>query len=186
MYNYILKDIEVKTVTTTQESVRASLQSLQAMVKKFQKLSLKRSSDTLEVKRVRIALFEDFMKVYESAVRYIKNENDLFEMRFYLDTLKERLISALKRSKTGNDKIISSDGCVCRGYKCAMPRCSKTCNRACTAEPQLTRFMCDKLIDSLNNSVPIELICNGKANCPNGEDEKGCQIGNVAENFPIL
>lgn len=178
MYDYVLKEIELKTASITFEALRFRLQSLHAMVTKLHKLTMKRPPDFVEIKRVRQACFEELSRIYGSTLTQINlNRDELFNIRYFLVTLNERLISALKRSSTGNDKIISSNGCVCRANQCALPRCSKSCTRACSAEPKLMRFFCNKLSNQLNDSIPLELVCNNKVNCPNGEDEEDCNKG---------
>lgn len=150
------------------------LLTLRDTIKLLQKLSTKRNIEIMNIKIVREQIFTRMIDIYEKYLHkgYEKSLNDIYN---FLISLNEQLVGAMKRSSTGNERIISSAGCYCTGTRCGVPNCSKLCLRACSVEPVLTRYNCGNV--KLNYSVPIESLCDGKSSCPNGEDESGCEKG---------
>lgn len=111
-------------------------------------------------------------------VEYLDHNRDLEKSEpiyKFLLYISEKLIGALKRSQMGNEKVISDDECFCRGSKCTAQRCPKKCATICSVTPALTSYGCG----ISNFSVTIDTICNGKEDCPNGEDEMDCKKGEL-------
>lgn len=146
--------------------------ALYDLVRQLQKYTIKINTDTHTIKLLRDESFNLLASIYEDLMQTAGLE-ELDYLYLILLTINEKLVTALKSSHTGNENIISPEGCYCRDGLCALHRCTKNCIQACLAEPILTRFPCN----TNNISVPIETICNGKNNCPNGEDEKDCIKG---------
>lgn len=117
-----------------------------------------------------------FIILSSTYVEFLDHSRDLVKSEpvyKFLIYISEKIISALKKSQMGNEKVISDDECYCRGTKCFIQWCSKKCTTICSATPALTTYACG----SSNASVTIDTICNGKENCPTGEDEMNCKTG---------
>ncbi|KAG6444995.1 hypothetical protein O3G_MSEX003701 [Manduca sexta] len=171
MYNNVLKLISAKTRIQEYHFVLPDLLILYNEVKLIQKLSVQREVEIINIKIAREKCFSTINLIYGAFLNLndVEKLNNGYE---FLSSVSENLINAMKRSRTGNDRIISSDRCLCTGSRCAMIRCSKRCTRACSVEPQLTRYHCGN--SKLNEIVPINAVCNGKSNCPNEVDEENC------------
>ncbi|XP_059058500.1 uncharacterized protein LOC131851958 [Achroia grisella] len=174
IYNTILKIIATKAVSEKYAAVRNSLLSLHASTEKLQKLTVKLKPDILSIKAARESSFEILTSIYIDIVnKTAVHSQDIDEAHEFLMSLNEKLITALKRSNTGNERILATNGCFCKNGRCALPECSKKCSRACSAEPKLTRYYCKE--ESKNSFVPIDSICDGRNHCPNGDDETHCK-----------
>lgn len=152
---------------------RTKFVALHNLVRQLQKQTIRTSTDIHTIKSLRDDAFKMLITIFDDILDtvYLDNVEDQY---LTLLAINEKLVTALKRSHTGNDNIISSEGCYCRDGQCAVRRCNKHCIQSCLAEPLLTKFACN---DDKNHTTPIESVCNGKINCPNEEDEKGCAKG---------
>jgi hypothetical protein len=176
IYDKILKVIKSQsTIKELAMSVKNKLSGLYNAVNNLQKTVSKRQSDTSTIKSVRDNCFSQLASLYEDIIRTSPTANELQDAQSFLLAFNEKLISALKLSRTGNDKIISRSGCVCREARCILPLCSKGCQKACSAKPKLTKYWCKAA--EKDTSIPIERICNGKPDCPFEDDESQCLKG---------
>lgn len=174
-YNKLLDLLTEKSKSYEYQHSRNKVLAVHSLVRQLQKQTVKTNYDSHIIKSLRdecflqlVSIFDDFMQT--------ASLDELDEHYLTLLSINEKLIHALKLSRTGNEKLISPEGCYCRDGLCALRRCSKNCIHACQAEPLLTRYTCNA---TNNISVPIDAICNGKNNCPNGEDEKDCVKGKI-------
>lgn len=175
-YNVVLDMIKTKTKIVNLKRLRTLLINFETMVQKLQNSTTKRKPDVVEVKVLRDRCFKELVEIYDQTRQHQVSIAFMNDMYVFLMSVNEKLVNAMKRSHFGNDKIISPDGCFCRDNKCALLKCSKACIRACPAEPRLTRYFCSGS-SSMNLSIPIEAICNGKNDCPNKDDEEDCSKG---------
>lgn len=98
---------------------------------------------------------------------------DVNETYEFLLTINRKLVDCLKFSNLGSSKL-RSNSCRCRKGKCISPICSTKCMKSCSAEHKLTKYSCK---GNTTLSVPLENICNGNKDCPNGDDEIKCKKG---------
>lgn len=183
MYSLILDMISTKIKSTNFDQVRNKLINLQKQIEKLQMLTTKRKVNPLEVKILRDICFSEMKAIYEQSRFYALSMDFIYDIYSFLLSVNVKLVSALMHSHTGNVRIIDPDGCFCRDSKCVLPVCSKTCNNTCLAEPKLTRYFCGGH-KAINQSKPIEAICDGKDDCPDKDDEMDCSEG--ADNICLL
>ncbi|XP_048004239.1 uncharacterized protein LOC125240363 isoform X2 [Leguminivora glycinivorella] len=69
--------------------------------------------------------------------------------------------------------------CVCSGQSCLLNNCTSACNNTCWQRYSLWQWGC-KAVDG-SRSVPLDRVCDGKVDCLNESDEKGCT--SVADKF---
>ncbi|CAH0674112.1 unnamed protein product [Spodoptera exigua] len=168
-FNDVLDILSGKSKSYEYKRSHKKVLELHSTVRQLQKQTLKTNYDSHIIKDLRDEGFLQLVSIFDDLIQ-TSTLDELDEEYLTLLSINEKLVVALKLSHTGNEKIISPEGCYCRDGLCALRRCSKSCIHSCLAEPLLTRYSC-----SLSNvSVPIDTICNGKTNCPNGEDEKDC------------
>lgn len=146
---------------------------MHGLVYKLQKQTIRTNTDSHAIKSLRDEAFNLLVSIYDDLLQ-TANLDELDDHYLRLLKINENLITALKSSHTGNENLISPEGCFCRDGLCALRRCTKHCIQACVAEPWLTKFACN---DAKNLTIPIELICNGINNCPKEDDEKDCSKG---------
>ncbi|XP_053605309.1 uncharacterized protein LOC128672286 [Plodia interpunctella] len=173
IYDEILTDLSMKSQASDMKHVRNNFLSLRASVAYLQKVTTSPKPKPDHVRTVRDLCFSALVATYNKVLSK-GNFQYLDDIHHYLLTLNEKLISALKRSHTGNEKIVTLEGCFCNKNRCVMARCPKKCERACSVEPQFIRFSCDGTSTS-SVFVPSNAVCNGKDNCPKGEDEEDCK-----------
>ncbi|KAL4716268.1 hypothetical protein ACJJTC_014748 [Scirpophaga incertulas] len=174
MYDKVLKMLITKTISKEYSSVHQKLLALYHKVERLQKITQSIKVDVASVKSFRDDSFFLLVLLYEDL---LKNSapTDLDEIQIFLMSINENLTGALKRSHTGNVKILSRAGCICRESRCISYKCSESCHRACGIRPMLARYWCK---GSLNNiSIPIEWICNKMVDCPYQDDEAQCIRG---------
>lgn len=176
MFSFILDMITTKKKSANFESVRNKLINLQILVEELQNLTFKRKPDVLKIKTLRDECFSLMTAIYDQTRYHAESMAVMHDTYTFLMSVNEKLVNALKRSHIGNDRIIAPDGCFCRDNKCALPLCSNVCLRACAAEPKLTRYFCGGSM-IMNQSIPIEAICNGKNDCSDKDDEEDCSEG---------
>ncbi|CAH1635806.1 unnamed protein product [Spodoptera littoralis] len=168
-YNILLELLTEKSKSYEYQRSRNKVLAVHSLVRQLQKQTVKTNYDSHIIKSLRDECFLQLVSIYDDFMQ-TASLDELDEHYLTLLSINEKLIQALKLSHTGNEKIISPEGCYCRDGLCALRRCSKNCIHACLAEPLLTRYSCNVT----NMTIPVDAICNGKDNCPNGEDEKDC------------
>ncbi|CAH2040752.1 unnamed protein product, partial [Iphiclides podalirius] len=168
----VTKVLEMKMASKENEPVRNELLRLYKSIIFLQHLISASNPNTKYIKIVRDRSFTLLSLIYGNYMRHTYNSNDAEQMYRFLYAVNKILVEALKRSYTGNTKLISSNDCICRKDKCIKLKCSPNCVRACSVESKLTRYYCKESPD--NSSVAIGALCNGKKNCPNGDDEINC------------
>lgn len=158
------------------ETVRNRLISLQSAVRQLQKHSKGLNNKNMIFKMERDNIFSMLTDIYLDLLEEY-NDMDRAEDAFQLLTsLNEKLVHALKRSYTGNGILPKlAEVCTCQDKKCTQSNCSRECVRLCFVRDLLTTYPCSN--SSGNHSVHIDIMCNGKAQCPKGEDEENCQNG---------
>ncbi|XP_047025689.1 uncharacterized protein LOC124634265 [Helicoverpa zea] len=169
-YSTLLDLLTLKSKSYEFVKSRNKLVAMHALVRQLQKHTIKTNVNREVVKTLRDEAFTMLVSIYDDVLE-AGNLGGLEDYYIILMSISELLVDALKRSNTGNEILIPADGCYCRDGLCALRRCSKNCVQACLAEPSLTQYPCGYK----NISVPIDAICNGKENCPNGRDEKDCK-----------
>lgn len=172
----MLKAITTKSSSKEYSSVKNELVSLANSIVQLQKVATKPKTNVHEVKHARDKCYTYLTSIYENIVSKAYDVEELDDAHFFLLNVNERLMSALKQSHTGNDWIISPDGCYCRRGQCAVRSCTPSCKRACAISPKFTRYWCKGTIHN-NISVPIEAICDDRPNCPLEDDEAQCSSG---------
>lgn len=171
-YSQLLDLLTTKSKSYEFIKCRNKLVELAGLVRQLQKETMRTNTDSHTIKLLRDEAFDLLVSIYEDLSQTMKLE-ELDDAYLLLLSINEKLITALKGSHAGNENLISPASCYCRGGLCALRRCNRNCVQACLAEPVLTRYACNVQ----NVTVPVENICNGKNNCPNGEDEKNCKKG---------
>lgn len=161
--------------TKKRESSHKKFLLLSDSIAKLQKLTTEPVAKEM-IKEQRDKCFSMLGTLYSDTVTQSDISNDFEETYLFLLSINQNLVSALKRSHTGNRKILGY-GCHCRNGTCAMSFCTKTCTKACAVESRLTRYNCF----GTNQSVAIDKICNGVEDCSDGYDEVNCGTGNVRE-----
>uniref|UniRef100_A0A2A4JSP3 Uncharacterized protein n=1 Tax=Heliothis virescens TaxID=7102 RepID=A0A2A4JSP3_HELVI len=169
-YSTLLDLLTTKSKSHEFSKSRNKLVAMHGLVRQLQKHTIRTNVDRHVIKTLRDESFSLLVSIYDDLLES-GNLDELDDYYTILISINEKLVNALKRSNAGNEILISAEGCYCRGGLCALRRCNKNCVQACLAEPMLTMYSCGHN----NISVPIEAICNGKENCPNGQDEKDCK-----------
>ncbi|KAJ8724291.1 hypothetical protein PYW08_015765 [Mythimna loreyi] len=168
-YSNLLDLLTTKSKSKVFKS-RNKLLALHSLVRSLQKHTTRTNTDSHTVKALRDEAFNLLVAIYDDLLE-TDSLDELEDHYFILLTINEKLVTALKGSHTGNENLISAEGCYCRDGLCALRRCNKHCIQACLAEPLLSKFSCN---DVKNLTIPIESVCNGVKNCPTEEDEKNC------------
>lgn len=174
IYDGVLKTIRTIIGHFGFEMARSQLGQLHDTIRTLQIKSMNPKTLNEEFKKFRNKAFMLIVEIYDETLNSVAVELKTESAYDYLESIKEKLIVALKKTFTGNKKIIAPDGCFCRGLECALPVCSRKCVRTCMSKPKLTRYLCTS---TNSTSIPFEQICNGKKNCPKGEDEDKCKPG---------
>ena len=172
-YSNLLDLLSTKSKSNDFKKSRNKFVALHALVRQLQKQTIRINTDTHVIKSLRDDAFEMLVSIYDGLLD-TPNLDELEDQYLILLAINDKLVSALKRSHTGNENLISAEGCYCRDGQCALRRCNRRCIQSCLAEPLLTEFACN---DAKNLTTPIESVCNGIKNCPNEEDEKDCAKG---------
>nr|XP_012553290.3 uncharacterized protein LOC101745994 [Bombyx mori] len=172
IYKNILKNIGIKTKSKKYGFVLTELLTLHETVALLQKLGLESNLETMNVKIVRDQCFSTISDIYERSTLMVTNIVQLNEIYDYLMTLNRMLVDAMKRSRTGNERIIPTEGCMCKGTRCVLLRCSESCKRTCTVQHKFTKYSCNR---KMNQFIPVEKVCDGLPDCPDDEDENDCQ-----------
>lgn len=179
IYNDILFILKSKIMSKEYESVSNQFRQLHEAIKTIHKASKRPTLNSTFFRNFRDKCFEIITSIYVDFLEVTANApsdnnakvQDTFE---FLLSLGEKLMNAMKLSNTGNPKAIFFQGCDCKGNQCNLPACSKRCTRYCAVVSILTEYSCGS---SPNDTrVPVHHICNGKPGCPNGEDEKNCNL----------
>lgn len=155
-------------------STRNKLLYLHNLVTELQKYTTASEPDKMTIRKFRDQCFSMLNIIYTDILDHSSGSSEIEEAYVFLASVNQNLGIALKRSHTGNDRDLT-DGCFCRNGACAVPFCSKVCNKACAAEPKLTAYQCK----DLDTKVSLDKICDGKIDCPNGYDEQGCMTGAI-------
>lgn len=183
--NYIFEDILKTTKTYSMsksfETVRNRLISFHAAIRQLQKHSKDLNGNNILFKMERDNIFSMLTDIYLDLLEEYNDMGYAEEAFQLLISLNEKLVRALKRSYTGNRKMqMIEEICTCQDKKCAQTNCTSECTRLCFVRDLLTTYPCTN--SSGNHSVHVDIMCNGKASCPNGEDEENCQNGNNEQN----
>ncbi|XP_052739979.1 uncharacterized protein LOC112050347 [Bicyclus anynana] len=149
-------------------------------IQKLQHIIMKSKPNLETVKRLRNKCYSMLRTIYSHIVKKTNIGAESEEAYLFLQSINQNLGTALKRSHTGNKKIIG-ERCNCRNGKCSVAFCSKICAKACAVEPKLTRYYC------LNNdSVVADKICDGVQDCSNGDDETNCKKDEVCRHHHLV
>lgn len=158
------------------EIVRGRLISLHAAIRQLQTHSKGLNNNNAIFRMERDNIFSMLSDIYLDIVEEYNNMDRAEDAYTLLHSLSEKLVRALKRSYTGNEKPQTiAENCTCWDKKCTQLNCTRECARLCFVRDLFTTYPCRN--SSGNLSVPVDIICNGKAQCPNGEDEDNCQEG---------
>lgn len=176
LYEIIIQTIILKIKAERVEPIRRLLIKLSNSVRSFQYLTAKNNPNNFETKRIRDQCFAEMVSIYGKHLEMSTSMVEMHKIYAFLLNLHDQLINAAKRSHTGNERIITADGCYCANQKCALPKCSNVCVKACSAESLLTRYYCGSS-NNFVNSIPSTAVCNGKVNCANNDDEEDCKKG---------
>ncbi|XP_064072636.1 uncharacterized protein LOC113393123 [Vanessa tameamea] len=181
IYSNVLKMLKLKS---SKESLptQKKLLDLWNLISKLQQLTTKYIPDTTAIKKLRNKCYSSLKTIYSDILLESYAANEVEEAYLFLMSVNENLGAALKRSNTGNSKIIA-DGCHCRNGLCASTMCSKICIKACTVEPKLTRFYCD---ENYTATTSIDDICDNKTDCRNGFDEFNCKKDEICRRHHLI
>ncbi|KAJ8719159.1 hypothetical protein PYW07_016715 [Mythimna separata] len=168
-YSNLLDLLSTKSKSKVFKS-RSKFLALHNLTRSLQKHTTRTNTDSHIVKTLRDEAFGMLVSIYDDLLE-TDSLDELEDHYLILLTINEKLVTALKGSHTGNENLISAEGCYCRDGHCALRRCNKHCIQACLAEPLLTKFACN---DVKNLTIPLESVCNGVKNCPSEEDERNC------------
>lgn len=146
--------------------------NLRELIMKLQKMTLKYVADISVLRKMRNECYNLIRTIYSEMLQQSSSFDESVEAYIFLLSINENLGAALKRSHTGNSRIIG-EGCICRNGSCAKTLCSKVCIKACKVEPKLMSYQCK----GSNATVSLDYICNNKRDCPNGYDEFNCRKG---------
>ncbi|XP_046967315.1 uncharacterized protein LOC124535231 [Vanessa cardui] len=181
IYSNVLKMLKLKA---SKESLptQNKLLDLWKLISKLQKLTTMYIPDTKAIKNLRNKSYSLLKTIYSDLLLVSHAANEADEAYLFLMSINENLGAALKRSNTGNSKIIA-DGCFCRNGLCVSTICSKICVKACKVESKLTRYYCD---ESFNATVSVDDICNNKIDCLNGFDEHSCRKDEICRRHHLI
>ncbi|CAG9579625.1 unnamed protein product [Danaus chrysippus] len=154
--------------------IKIKIMSLIDVITKLQEITTKSGNDLSLIKKLRNKCFSLLSSLYLAMVKQSRFVNESEEAYLFLMSINKNLVVALKRSATGNIKIIN-EKCYCRNGSCVVSLCPRSCVKSCSAESKIINFRCE--ID--NVSIPLDNVCDGRPNCPNGYDEFGCHKGNI-------
>lgn len=168
------------------EMARSRLISLHSAVRQLQSDSQGPNNNKLLYKIERDNIFSMLTDIYLDLVEEYNNMDRAEDAYQLLMSVNEKLVRALKRSNTGNVRIQTFDEiCTCQGTKCTQLNCTKECVRLCFVRDLLTTYPCRN--SSGNHSVHVDIMCNGRAQCPKREDEENCQNGKrLPENLRFM
>lgn len=178
IFEEILKTAKTYSMSKSFEVVRNRLISFHSAVRQLQKHTKGLNNNNMIFKMERDNIFSMLTDIYLDLLEEYNNMDRAEDAYHLLFVLNEKLVRALKRSYTGNEKTIE-EVCTCQDRKCAESNCTRKCDRFCFAEDLLTKYPCSN--SSGNHSVHVDIICSGKAQCPKGEDEVNCQNGKHAQ-----
>ncbi|XP_032515993.2 uncharacterized protein LOC116769100 [Danaus plexippus] len=161
--------------------IRVKIMSLINAMTKLQEMTTKSGNDLSLVKKLRNKCFSLLSLLYLDIVKQSRFVNESEEAYLFLMSINKNLALALKRSATGNIKIIN-EKCYCRNGSCVVSLCPRSCVKSCSAESKIINFRCH----IGNVSVSIDNICDGRPNCPNGYDEFGCHKEEVCRQHHLI
>ncbi|KAJ0177939.1 hypothetical protein K1T71_006812 [Dendrolimus kikuchii] len=169
----ILNLVKQKAVSQEYLPIQYKLLALHGSVIYLQKLSISKNVDNDLLKEARDRCLSTLTSIYEYLLFKSESEGHLDHFYKFLNALKDKLLRSLKLANTGNEKLGTTDECFCIAGRCGTTNCSKICVKACPVHPKMTRHYCGNT--KSNTTVPIELVCDGKLDCPKGEDELDCK-----------
>lgn len=176
MYKYVLDMITIKIKSVHFQTIRSSLLNLHKSIKGLQSATSKRDINRLEVKTLRDLCFSEILRIYDLTKSYARSIVEIIDIYIFLLSVNEKLVVAMKLSNTGNARTTNPGECMCINNKCLYLTCSEACMRTCYAETKLKRYHCGESLYS-NKTISIEAICDGKFDCPDQDDERGCSKG---------
>ncbi|CAH2085290.1 unnamed protein product [Euphydryas editha] len=181
IYNIILKMLNLRA-SKQRSPTQKTLFNLRDLIMKLQKLTLKFEADVSGIKKLRNKCYSLLRTIHSEIVKQSSAANESEEAYLFLMSINENLGAALKRSHTGNNRIMA-DGCFCRNGSCAKTLCSKVCIKACKVEPKLMSYQCNQ---GSNATVSLDKICNDKLDCPNGFDELNCKKDDICRRHHLI
>lgn len=182
IFEEILKATKTYAMSNNFEAVRSRLISLHSAVHQLQKHSKGLNNNNAIFRMERDNIFAMLTDIYLDLLEEYNNMDRAEEAFLLLISLNEKLVRALKRSYTGNEKTQSiAEDCTCQDKKCTQSNCTRECVRLCFVRDILTTYPCSN--SSGTHSVHVDIMCNGKPQCPKGEDEENCQNGKDAQDY---
>lgn len=154
--------------------VTLELHQLSNRIKRLQTLTTEVAEIDLDaVKRNRNKCFDILITIYEKLIRKwdLTNVEGAY---IFLTELQDLILLALKRSHTGNDRMIFSSNCFCINRRCALLQCSEKCDQACVIHDNVVKYTC---LNGSGLTVSLNSICNGMNECPQSDDETHCNKG---------
>lgn len=145
-----------------------------AIVHKLLARTTKLNVDVQSVKALRYKYFQMLVNIYDEMLPHTHTKR-LDQVYDILMELGVKMVEAMKRSHTGNNRIHQSFNCYCSDGASRLVHSSPNCNKACQIGFALMRYSC-------NNSGPsifLTNICNGIEDCPSEEDEMNCGLGKI-------
>ncbi|XP_075976399.1 uncharacterized protein LOC142976751 [Anticarsia gemmatalis] len=168
-YDNLIQLLSLKSMSVDYENSRSKIAAQISLVRQLQKLTTKLEVDIHAVKILRNQFFTKLVNMYKDMLEK-SNLEALDHSYDYLLLLNKKMLDALKLSHTGNEIVISPSGCYCKNGTCALLRCSPKCVTTCSVEPVLTKYSCA----DHETFIQIKSVCNGKLDCPGGDDERNC------------
>ncbi|KAI5637735.1 hypothetical protein NE865_09517 [Phthorimaea operculella] len=174
IFDQLIRTVETNSLTKVFTPVYSDMAELAACIHKLQKRSDTHSLNIELLKHAREKCFSKIVDIYDTILEEKDLPKEHVEVIYdFLLMTNENLVMALKHTNLGNKKIEPEDDCVCDGSACVQVKCRDRCVRYCAVKTRFTSYNCSG--SAGNVSIPIGGICDGKLNCPNGEDELSCK-----------
>ncbi|CAH0723572.1 unnamed protein product, partial [Brenthis ino] len=155
IYSNVLKMVNLKASKERSSTVK-KLNLLRNLIIKLQKLTTKTEPNKTAIRKLRNKCYSLLKTIYLDILSQSSAASELGEAYLFLIAINQNLVSALKRSDTGNKRLIT-DECYCRNGSCGIPFCSKSCIKSCAVEPKLMKYDCKR---SSNKTVTLDKICD--------------------------
>ncbi|KAJ2947588.1 hypothetical protein O0L34_g17384 [Tuta absoluta] len=174
IFDQLIEAVKKKSLTKVFTPVYSDMAELAAYIHELQRHSDTQSFDIELLKHAREKCFLKIVNIFDTILEERELPKDQLEVIYdFLLMTTENLVLALKHTHLGNNKIAPKEGCVCDKSACVQVKCSKHCVRFCSVKTLFTSYNCSS--SAGNDSIPFDGICDGKLDCPNGEDELGCK-----------
>lgn len=157
--------------------LRYKLRLLYEAISNIENNKNKYGANITNIKRNRDDYFFEITSIYDKVFIEMSQKKELESFYETLLKINKDVVSALKFVSMGNNRLVSdSDGCICRNKMCVLPKCTEFCRQVCVTNARFTQYNC--INPSTNETViSLDAVCNGKADCPYGDDEKNCNKG---------